>query len=363
MKYFLKLTIITLLFFIFFDLLAGNYLYKKFIRSNFFDQDTSFGSKDPTFDHGFVKSYKTENAGWGNRRYTFCSDPNGFRSDCKSQFVENKKFDLAFIGDSFAESVGINFEESFVGLISLNLEELKIANLAASSYSPAIYFSKVNYLLEKGYHFNELIVFLDLSDIQDDAVCYKVEGKIVKRKKENFNCFEKDSVFSEKIKKRMRLSFEFYYLLKNILIKNNIIKYNPPEKVIDNSRVRWTYDYRKEDFDNLSIKASTKISIQNMEKLSKILKEKNISLSLAVYPWPGTLRYDIENNKQVEIWKTFCNFNCKNFYNLMKPFYELSRENSFTWIYQHAYIKDDVHFNEEGNRIIAKNFLKLYKLK
>ena len=50
----------------------------------------------------------------------------------------------------------------------------------------------------------------------------------------------------------MRLSFEFYYLLKNILIKNNIIKYNPPEKVIDNSRVRWTYDYRKEDFDNLN---------------------------------------------------------------------------------------------------------------
>ena len=100
-----------------------------------------------------------------------------------------------------------------------------------------------------------------------------------------------------------------------------------------------------------------------MEKLSKLLKEKNISLSLAVYPWPGTLKYDIEKNKQVELWKNFCNLNCKNFYDLMKPFYELSSENSFAWIYQHAYIKDDVHFNEEGNRIVAKNFLKLYKLK
>ena len=363
MKYFLKLTIITLLFFIFFDLLAGNYLYKKFIRSNFFDQDTSFASKDPTFDHGFLKSYKTENAGWGNRRYTFCSDPNAFRSDCKNQFVKNKKFDLAFIGDSFTESVGLNFEDSFVGVISSNLKELKIANLAASSYSPAIYFSKVNYLLEKGYHFNELIVFLDLSDIQDDAVCYKVESKIVKRRKENFDCFEKESVLSEKLKKRMRLSFEFYYLLKNLLIKNKIIKYNPPKKVINSSRVRWTYDYRKEDFDNLPINVSTKISLENMEKLSKLLKEKNISLSLAVYPWPGTLKYDIEKNKQVELWKNFCNLNCKNFYDLMKPFYELSSENSFAWIYQHAYIKDDVHFNEEGNRIVAKNFLKLYKLK
>ena len=43
-----------------------------------------------------------------------------------------------------------------------------------------------------------------------------------------------------------------------------------------------------------------------MEKLSKLLKDNKIDLSLAVYPWPGTLKYDSENNKQVEIWQNFC---------------------------------------------------------
>ena len=32
----------------------------------------------------------------------------------------------------------------------------------------------------------------------------------------------------------------------------------------------------------------------------------------------------------------------------------------FSSTYKKVYIRDDVHFNEEGNRIIAESFLKLY---
>ena len=45
----------------------------------------------------------------------------------------------------------------------------------------------------------------------------------------------------------------------------------------------------------------------------------------------------------------------------MKPFYDLLKNDKFTNVYKKVYIEDDHHFNEEGNRIIAENFLKLYK--
>ena len=58
------------------------------------------------------------------------------RSNCKDQFNKNKNFDLAFVGDSFLpEGIGVNFENSFAGIVSSDLKKLRIANLAASSYS------------------------------------------------------------------------------------------------------------------------------------------------------------------------------------------------------------------------------------
>ncbi len=360
---FIKIFLITLLTFLFLDVVFGNYIFKKFIRSSFIDQDTSFGNKDNIYDHGFVKNYKTKSAGWGNIRYTFCTDANAFRSNCKDQFNKNKYFDLAFIGDSFTEGVGVNFENSFVGLVSSDLKNLKIANLAVSSYSPAIYYSKINHLLNKEYRFKEIIVFIDLSDIQDDSVCYKLDKQIVKRRNNNFECFKNTKNLNEKIKKNLRLSFELFGLFKQQLINFNIINYTAPKNVLNHSRARWTYDYKKQDFNNMKLDDAIKIAVKNMTLLSDLLKKNNIDLSVAVYPWPGTLKNDTRQNIQLKLWKDFCITNCKNFFDLMDPFFTLSEKNSFNWIYKHAYIKDDIHFNEEGNRIVAKNFLKLYKLK
>ena len=142
-----KFIVITFLIFIFLDLLIGSYIYKKFIRTNFQDKDVSFILKDSIYDHKFSTSYKTDLAGWGPIRFTFCTDGNGFRSSCDNQFNNLKEFDIGFAGDSFTEAIGLNFEDSFVGIIQSELKEKKIANLAAASYSASIHYAKINYLL------------------------------------------------------------------------------------------------------------------------------------------------------------------------------------------------------------------------
>ena len=47
--------------------------------------------------------------------------------------------------------------------------------------------------------------------------------------------------------------------------------------------------------------------------------------------------------------------------NFMRPFFSMLKDEKFTDVYKKVYIKNDHHFNEEGNKIIAKSFLKLYK--
>ena len=37
----------------------------------------------------------------------------------------------------------------------------------------------------------KVIVFIDLSDIQDDSVCYELDNHTVKRRNNNFDCFLK----------------------------------------------------------------------------------------------------------------------------------------------------------------------------
>ena len=111
-KQILKIFLITIAFFLIIDLFLGNYLYKNFLRINYFDRDTSMGEPHPIFHHTSKKNYKTLSAGWGNRKFTYCSDNFGFRNRC-NVINENKIFDIGIIGDSQTEGLGINFEDTF----------------------------------------------------------------------------------------------------------------------------------------------------------------------------------------------------------------------------------------------------------
>lgn len=361
-----KILIITIFTFILLDFVFGKYLYKKFIRKNFKDVDTSFAIKDKVYDHKFASNFKGL-AGWGNIRFEFCTDSNGFRSSCEDQFRNTKNFDIGFIGDSFTEAVGVDYKDSFVGVIESNLKNQKIANLAVASYGTAIYFSKINYLLDQGYNFKEIFVFIDLSDIVDDTLCYKLDNGSVKRRSTFKKCFEGDLEFqdslNEFLKKRLRLTYETTNLLKNKLVEKKIISLKPSLLQGEHERSKWTYKYESAKYNNYSLEEATNIQFENMNKLSSLLKSKNIDLTIAVYPWPGTLKNDVENNKQTILWREFCKNNCKNFYNFMKPFFEISKNKEFYEVYKMFYIENDYHFNELGNKIIADNFLKLYNQK
>ena len=117
------------------------------------------------YDHDLRKNLKIFER--GNVLYT---NNYGFKNKDGSK-LKDKNIDIAFIGDSFTEGIAIKYEDTFVGIFE---EETKksVVNLGVSSYSPSIYYEKIKFYLNKGFNFKEVIVFIDISDIQDEAAYY-----------------------------------------------------------------------------------------------------------------------------------------------------------------------------------------------
>ena len=352
-----KIFINTFIFFILTDIFFGNYIYKKFLRNDYFDRDTSMGKKHEIYHHDIKKNYKTHSAGWGKKKFSFCSDNYGFRNHCDVKY-SNKFFDIGIIGDSQTEGLGIEFEDTFVNLIAKKKNKIKIANLAVASYSPAIYYSKIRHLIENGFNFKEIIVFIDLSDLHDDTVRYelsnhKIIGKDDDFTLENYSLSEKIKIF---FSNNLKISNHIHNIFYKELLRLKVIEKPVPYFVENNFRSSWTYAYEKKWYNNKELKEVIENSIMNMEILHKYLDTKNIDLSVAVFPWPSTIKNDDENNLQVKTWKNFCKNKCKKFYNFMPPFFNEKRKIGYKNTYFKYFIYGDIHLNEEGHKLIADNF-------
>ena len=338
------------------------------------------GTIHPNYHHTFLPKVN-KILYWAGLEYNFCTDNHGFRNSCSAVKVREKNFDIVFIGDSVTEGVGLDYEDTIVGIINKNLKDKKIANLAASSYSTHIYNNKIKFLLENGYTFNEVFVLIDPSDIQDDTEIYKVSGNTVisKNRKISFYNFYIDKT-KYLIKKTFPMTYEFLILfkkkfnfnkknlnqielndksnIKNLgnkgknTLKIKLPKYEKEFKNIDLRRLAWTYD-KNINYGEIPVKESIKISINQMNQLYETLISKNISLSIVIYPLPPQLAFDKELSMQVKIWEKFCYLKCKQFINSFPYFFEKLNETSFLEVNNKYFIQNDVHFNKKGNQAIA----------
>ena len=64
------------------------------------------------------------------------------------------------------------------------VNDYEILNSAVSSYSPSIYYKKINHFINKGFKFDQAFVFLDVSDIFDELfIKIDDEGNIIRPSK------------------------------------------------------------------------------------------------------------------------------------------------------------------------------------
>ena len=307
------------------------------------------------FHHTLVKNITHSDARWGPIGYRVDTNSLGFkdRSDRKVALETNGQR-IVFLGDSFTEGVGYEYTQTFVGLIdkSMQSRNIEVLNAAVSSYSPIIYLRKTEYLINDiGLKFDHLVVFIDISDIEDEAIHYAFD--------EQRNVVDaptsKANEFDERIK---RFITEDTILLSNLRIFLRKLKKSNKEhnkKKIEDAlnvfRGMWTYDETAyEDYG----KKGVQLAVQRMDKLSSLLKQHKIKLSIAVYPWPDQIMRGDVNCKQVTIWQSWASDHNVGFINLFPAFMTGEKAED---IIRRYYILGDVHWNKAGHELVAKNTL------
>ena len=85
-------------------------------------------------------------------------------------------------------------------------------------------------------------------------------------------------------------------------------------------------------------------------------------MSLAVYPWPQQLEYDVENSEQVKMWENFCRNRCKHFFNFFPYFFESKNKIGYLDTYKKYYWWNDIHLIKLGIKY-SKRTHKGFKMK
>lgn len=327
--------------------------------------ERAYRISDKNFHHTLSPNFKGKGK-WGSSEYLVCTDSYGFKSKCDTAKSDTKEYDIAFIGDSFTEGVSMSFEDSFVGKIAGAYPTKRIVNLAVVSYSPIIYLRKVKWYLEHGFTFAEVVIYIDVSDIQDEAAVYsESKGELLYQKPESevipaVEIVKEDSQKSgyKQIAKRFfPLFFESLHLLKSVWNK-------PPEtpfRYFPRDRAAWTYNPKADGYGTLGVEGGIQKSLRLMSELHQYLKERNIPLSIGVYPWPDQILFDQVHSRQVKVWENFCLNRCKKFYNSFPTFFQMAAKTSREAVVKDYFIPGDVHFNASGHEKIAEDFIQLQK--
>ena len=367
-----SMILLLILIFLATDIIGKNIL-KYYFKSQFrnSNHEKEYRITSNYYHHDLKPNVNIPKTVWGNVSYPIATNSLGFKDKMPREVpLSSNNYRILFIGDSFTEGVGIAYENTFVGIIDNVLQKkgIEVLNAAACSYSPSIYYAKVKYLIDvKGLKFNELVVFIDISDIRDDAVLYRLNGdKVVDRKEER----KINDALNEKYNDSLKKKRSFYQKFEKILKRDTIMTYLIVKNIHDLFFSRdYSYDndsinYRealwtvnKASYDEFG-KAGLEECARNMQLLANLCRNKNIILTIAVYPWPDQIINHDLNSFQSQFWSNWAKKSGANFINYFPYFIPPNSDTtSVHGIIDSYFIPGDVHWNKEGHRIVANVFL------
>ncbi len=350
-----KIIILTILLFtLFIDWIAG----LIFIPTDY----NSFRCPHPFYHHDLLPNRRTA-AKWGEVTYPMYTNSLGFRDGAaRTVSPRTSQERIVFIGDSFTEGLGVPYADSFVGTIGEKLQKsrIEVLNAGVVSYSPKFYYLKIKYLIEeRRIDFHRLFVFIDNSDIPDEITYEPFVPRPFSQVKEILLL----------LKKFLKRTSFLYYSLSRLFHR----PHEPlpgqseddglfpclaglDEDLMNNKNFRraasvWTLEpgifvqFGREGL---------RLAKKNMQQLVNLCKQKDIDLTVVVYPWPRQIRFRDLESFQVRVWRDFARVNGIKFINLFPCFIN---NRKFKIIIKKYFIPRDVHWNPAGHRLVADKIL------
>ncbi|MDY6824966.1 MAG: hypothetical protein SWH68_14400 [Thermodesulfobacteriota bacterium] len=299
----------------------------------------------PVYHHDLAKKQIVKTATWGNRRYRLCTNSLGFRdASPRTVPLSTNKYRIVFMGDSFTEGIGLPYEKTFPGIVDQRLRKYNVSVLNAGvvSYSPIIYWRKTKYLLETvGLSFDEIVIFLDISDARDEAESYYLDdnGNVK-------SAIMDDRQLREKVINRIRKDQAVNSLKKFMGILAELL---PPESGHPGT---WTID--QQQFNKFG-KKGLKQMAHYMNRLRVLLAEHDIKLTVAVYPWPVQIAAGDRKSIQAVYWRKWCadyGIDFLNYFPLFCPAKKPERKH----IIETCFINGDTHWSYKGHQWVADVF-------
>ena len=371
-KFFIKNPRLTLILFLFiFSVVIDLILGWIYIPLNIH----SFRSSHDYYHHGLLPDKQVKTTWNAVSYYPFYTNSLGFRDKEIRQIpLKNKQHRILFIGDSHTEGVGYAYSQTFAGIIDETFDTLgiDILNAAVVSYSPKLYYYKTKFLLENvGLQFDELIVCLDISDIQNEIVYKDFKPRLPGNRTKIFYS----------INKFLHQHSFIFYSISNIIRK---VKYNrfyrERKRIEKNPRTDLYYTFfsdfhdseilQNENFHNIGLWYLNKDIFEKwgregmilekwyMAELASLCKENQIDLKVVIYPWPILVMSGDSNNIQVQFWSKFSEDYNVELINLFPLFFKETEPKTTVKKY---FIEGDVHFNAAGHKMVADELLKYLK--
>jgi hypothetical protein len=327
-------------------------------------------SRDPVRAFGFLPNCSCLRP-WLGTSYEFKTNSLGFR-DAEIRQVPSTEARprILILGDSAPEGM-TDWHDSFVGRVADRFPQYDFLNGSVEGYSPSNYLNTARMLMRKGIDFDEVIVFLDVSDIQDEAAFFHDKDASGAVGTANAKA-TKSSQYSE-----LRL-----WINNNLLLTNDVFQFFEKTLVglgwyhldlghggneFDLERSAWTYrqvsdtDPYETGYGPLGVEGGIARSKAKMDVLWRELQARNIPLSVVVDPWPAQLAHDSVDSRQVHIWQEWCAGRCKRFVTMFPAFFAVkgscSRMQPGCW-YLDYFLFGDTHYNSAGDAIAAEVLVK-----
>ncbi len=318
--------------------------------------DKAYRTRHAAYHHSLEPGVSSDEARWGPLVYPLRTNSLGFRdAEVRDVALATERERIVVIGDSFTEGLGVAFSETFVGRLAQALEPrgIEVLNAGVLSYAPSIYLAKTRHLLDEvGLEFDHLVVMLDLSDIQDEVDRYaNLDAEVAARKA--------DGARRPRLLARcVRFIDEHTVLLGSL---RNWMRGKPRRPAdaaqhmitgaLDRSRCLWTVEPKWfEAYGREGLERAT----QRMDRLARLLDERGIELTVAVYPWPDQIqRRDLES-RHVAHWRAWAEQHGAGFVNHFPDFID---DRPADEVIDEYFIPGDVHHNSTGHARLAERLL------
>jgi hypothetical protein len=293
----------------------------------------------PWVHHDLAPNVKSERA-WGNVVYSFQTDRYGFRTgQCAPGESQKAWAAVLVVGDSFTEGIGSSSENSYVGLMACDAAKQGKAvwNLGVTSYSPLIYYRKLCSAADRlGIKPTEVFVFLDLSDIDDEANVYRVEkdGTIVMAPLHHW--FD--------VGQFLLGNFATFRLIYDLYLDSPFSGAGS----FGRERALWTVDPQlMAEWGHRGLQ----LAAANMDKIVELCREWECKLTVVVYPWPDSIAKGDRNSIQVTYWRDWAATRGVRFIDGFAPFFREPADE----VVRKYFIRGDTHFSAAGHRLLSKN--------